>query len=223
MKLQLKYILIILSLLLANTSYAKDSLQEVQHRWAVINYETTGDARISGFEKLVNDIAAYLETSPDDVNFWIWSGITRSTLAGAKGGLGALSIARDAKADLERALSINSKALDGSAYTSLGTLYHKVPGWPIGFGSDETAKEMLLLALSINPRGIDPNYFYGELLYDKGRYTEALKYLNIARDADPRPDRQLADKGRQEEISVLLAKIEQKLKNTKHAFALDRR
>ena len=36
----------------------------------------------------------------------------------------------------------------GSAYTSLGTLYFKVPGWPVGFGDEEKAEELLRKALA---------------------------------------------------------------------------
>jgi len=44
----------------------------------------------------------------------------------------------------------------------LGTLYDKVPSWPIAFGNDNTAKTMLETALKINPNGIANNYFYGK-------------------------------------------------------------
>ncbi len=50
-----------------------------------------------------------------------------STYAGAKGGLGALSLAKKSRAVLESALMIDDQALQGSAYTSLGALYAKVP------------------------------------------------------------------------------------------------
>ena len=47
--------------------------------------------------------------------------------------------------------------LDGSAYNSLGVLYYKVPGWPVGFGDKAKARELLQKALAINPKGIDAN------------------------------------------------------------------
>ena len=137
----------------------------------------------------------------------IWEGIVLSTTAGVKGGLGALGLAKDSKAKLEAALKIDPKALQGSAYTSLGTLYHKVPGFPVGFGSDKKAKEYLEKSLAINPDGIDPNYFYGELLFDDDDYAGAKKHLEKALQAPPRPSRQSADEGRRKEIRVLLAKI----------------
>ncbi len=39
---------------------------------------------------------------------------------------------KEARASLEAALKIAPEALDGSAYTSLGSLYYQVPGWPLG-------------------------------------------------------------------------------------------
>ena len=192
---------------------ASDSSQllEVQQRWAVANYQLQGDKKIHAFDDLIASIGDYLKTHPNDTRLWIWDGIVKSTMAGAKGGLGALSYAKDARKDLEHAMTLDDRALSGSAYTSLGTLYHKVPGWPIGFGSDKKARKLFKTALSINPSGIDPNYFYGEFLYDEGEYAEAQKHLLAAQAAAPRPDRPLADKGRQQEISELLTKVEKKL------------
>ena len=80
-------------------------------------------------------------------------------------------------------------ALDGSAYTSLGSLYYQVPGWPIGFGDDAKARELLQKALALNPEGIDPNYFMGDFLYRKGDYEAARQALARALKAPPRPDR----------------------------------
>jgi tetratricopeptide (TPR) repeat protein len=104
----------------------------------------------------------------------IWEGIVLSSEAGAKGGLGALSLAKEARQRLDEALKLNDKALNGSAYTSLATLYAKVPGWPVGFGDKERAEEYFKKALAINPDGIDPNFFYGEYLADRSRPAEAL-------------------------------------------------
>ena len=134
-----------------------------------------------------------------------------STYAGAKGGLGALGLAKQAREKLQAAVKIDPNALDGSAYTSLGTLYHKVPGFPLGFGDDKKAREYLERALQVNPNGLDPNYFYGEFLFDTGAYREAQKYLEKALTAGPRPNREVADRGRRSEITALLTRVKQKL------------
>ena len=163
------------------------------------------------FTLVATEADAVVSRHPDNAAPLIWRGIIKSTYAGAKGGLGALSLAKSSKADLEAALAIDPQALDGSAYTSLGTLYCHVPGWPIGFGDDKKAEKLLLKALAINPDGIDSNYFYADYLIGKKRYQDARTYLLKAKTAAPRINRPLADAGRQKEISQALAVIEQKL------------
>ena len=136
----------------------------------------------------------------------MWEGIIVSSFAGAKGGLGALNLAKQAKALYENSLQIDPNALDGSAYNSLGVLYYKVPGWPLGFGDKPKAQELLQKALAINPKGIDPNFFYGELLIETGKPAEAVAYLERAVNAPPRPGREVADAGRRAEATELLRK-----------------
>ncbi len=140
----------------------------------------------------------------------IWQGIIQSSTAGAKGGLGALDYAKDARKSFEHAMRLDENALSGSAMTSLGVLYHKLPGWPISFGNDKKAENLLKHALEINPDGIDPNYFYAEYLFDNGKYEQALKFAKKALDAPARADRPIADSGRKREIALLEAKIARK-------------
>ena len=125
-----------------------------------------------------------------------------------------LELQRDwavANYDLEKAMELDANALDGSAYTSLGTLYFKVPGWPVGFGSDKKAAQLLEQALAINPDGIDPNYFYADYLISRKNYNEAEQFLLKAQQAAPRAGRERADAGRQAEIRDALASVREKL------------
>ncbi len=66
---------------------------------------------------------------------------------------------------MDQSISIDGSVLQGSAYTSLGTLYYQVPGWPIGFGDDEKAEELLEQARA-ELRACVP-------FYDKDRYFAA--------------------------------------------------
>lgn len=183
-------------------------LAAIQQDWAVANYQTpAGQARESAFEGLAARAAAFSAAHPGRPEALIWEGIVLSSYAGAKGGLGALGLAKEARNKLEQALALDPNALDGSAHTSLGTLYHKVPGFPLGFGSDRKAREHLEAALRLNPEGIDPNYFYGEFLLDEGDYGPARRHLEKALRAAPRPGRETADAGRRGEIRALLAKL----------------
>jgi tetratricopeptide (TPR) repeat protein len=186
-------------------------LATVQQAWAVANYEKSGDARERALESLEATVSDLAARNPNRAEALIWKGIVQSTHAGAKGGLGALSLAKKARGSLEAALALDPTSLDGSAYTSLGTLYYKVPGFPLGFGDRDKAEELLRKALEINPNGIDPNFFYGELQYERGNYAEALRSLEKASNATPRPGRELADRGRRGEIAVLTEKVRAKL------------
>ena len=188
----------------------QQTLTALQHQWASINYDLSGDQQLAAFEKLLDQADQAVSAFPDKPELLIWRGIIKSTYAGAKGGLGALKYAKASKADLEQAITLNGKALQGSAYTSLGTLYYKVPGWPIGFGDEEKAEELLKKALSINPDGIDPNYFFADFLIDEGNYVSAEYYLQKALKATPRAGREKADKGRKLEILAALNKVKSK-------------
>lgn len=212
----INYLHITLWLTLAASPSIADTVSEfsqLQTRWAQINYQLEGRAQLDAFEQLVNDADVMTSSNLEAAELWIWSGIIKSTYAGAKGGLGALGLAKAAKTDLEQAMEIDAEALAGSAYTSLGTLYANVPGWPLGFGNDRTAEELLLKAIAVNPQGIDSNYFYGTFLIDQKRFGEAREYLLKAQQAPPRPDRPLADSGRQQEIASALLELAGKTEN----------
>ncbi|MGY4001516.1 tetratricopeptide repeat protein [Aeromonas sanarellii] len=186
---------------------AADALPTIQQQWAHCQYQQTGKAKESCLETLSAkaDEASAKEAFRTDL--LIWSAIVKSTWAGAKGGLGALGLVKEAKARLEIAIKQDPAALDGSAYTSLGSLYYQVPGWPVGFGDDEKAEQLLKQALAINPTGIDPNFFYGDFLLDQGDKVQARIYLDKALAAPARPGREVADEGRRAEIRERLAKL----------------
>ena len=183
------------------------AVTELQRDWEVVRYQTPATEREKRFEVLATKAHKVSESFAGRSEPLVWEGIIVSSWAGEKGGLGALGLVKQAKGLYEQALQIDAKALEGSAYNSLGVLYYKVPGWPLGFGDKAKAKELLQKALAINPQGIDPNFFYGEYLVETDRLGEAVTYLERALQAPPRQGRQIADTGRREEIRALLAKI----------------
>lgn len=184
-------------------------LKSVRDSWAIANYKTPKEQQPAAFEALMVQSAALVKKYPGRPEALIWDGIVLSTYAGVKGGLGALAPARQSRAQFEAALEIDDKAMGGLAYTSLGALYHRLPGFPIAFGSDEKARIYLEKALQISPDAIDPNYFYGEFLYDDGKYAQALTHLERALKAPPRPGREVADEGRRQQIRALIAKAKE--------------
>jgi tetratricopeptide (TPR) repeat protein len=184
------------------------TVADLQTGWDTANFQLLGKEQHESFEQLIVAADAFTAANPDAADGWVWSGIIKSSFAGIEGGLGALGLAKKAKADFEQSLQLDADAMQGSAYTSLGTLYAGVPGWPLGFGDDKKAEEFLLKGLALDPAGIDNNYFYAQFLREQGRTAEARKYYEAALLAPPRPSRAIADSGRQAEIRAALAELD---------------
>lgn len=204
--------LLAITMLGAGLAYADPGfdaeLASIQDQWAIASYVTNDSgARRNALAALSERAHGFSRRYPARAEPLIWEGIVLSTYAGAKGGLGALGIAKQSRSALEAALKIDPNALEGSAYTSLGALYSKVPGFPLGFGDDDKAEQLLLRALAINPSGIDANFFYAQYLCDHRRCAGAKRYLERAEQAPARPGRELADQGRHREIAALMQKL----------------
>ena len=123
-----------------------------------------------------------------------------------------LPIVKAAKADLEKAIEIDGSVLDGAAYTSLGSLYYQVPGWPIGFGDDKKAETFLLKGLEYGAEDMDANYFYADYLFQQKDYAKALTYADRAEHGPADLERPVASEGRLGQIKQLQVKIQQKLR-----------
>jgi tetratricopeptide (TPR) repeat protein len=198
---------------LAQEDSLASEIAAIQQGWDQANYQSANATeKQRQLEALSVRSEALARKYPRRAEPLVWEGIVLSTYAGAKGGLGALSLAKRSRDRLLQATSIDPAALRGSAYTSLGALYYKVPGWPVGFGDDDKASDYLQKALQLNPDGMDPNYFIGELLYEQGQYSRSMQHLQKALAAPARPDRPIADAGRRAEINSLVAKVRTKLK-----------
>lgn len=183
----------------------------VQDQWADIMYKTPKPQRAAALETLSKRAEAARKAHPREAGALIWEGIVLSSWAGEKGGVGALGLVKQARKEFEQAIAIEPNALSGSAYTSLGSLYYQVPGWPIGFGDDDKARTMLKKALQIDPNGIDANYFYADFLREQGEYKAAAAALEKAIAAPPRPGRETADQGRRKEAQAMLTKVRAEL------------
>ncbi len=193
--------------LAARAATVEESINDLQRDWEVIRYQTPVSEREKRFELLAAKAHKLSETYANRAEPLVWEGIIVSSWAGEKGGLGALGLVKQAKALYEAAIQIDGNVLDGSAYNSLGVLYYKVPGWPVGFGDKAKARELLQKALAINPKGIDANFFFAEYLVETKHPEDAAAYLERALQAPGRAGRQIADAGRREEARLLLDKV----------------
>ena len=186
----------------ANPALA-EAISELQKGWDRTQYQVADkETQAKAFEMLEAKADAAVSAYPQSADLKIWDGIIYSSDAGVSGGMGALPKVKKAKTLFEAAIGIDERAMNGGAHTSLGSLYYKVPGWPVAFGDSAQAKKQLEAALAISPTDIDANYFYGDFLVDQKEYAKAVPVLEKALQAPARPGREIADAGRHKEIQA---------------------
>lgn len=205
-------LLLSLSLLSPTLSAATQEqlLQELQERWAKLSYQSADiekKEKLAAFEALSKDTEQAVAQYPSSAGLLILKGTVLTSWADVQGGMDGWDLAERAKASLEQSISINPKALDGLGYASLGRLYHQTPSWPLSFGSDKKAEVLLKQALTINPDGFEPRYFYGYFLMEEKRYGEARTMLEQALKAPSRAGQTKVDDLRRDEVRKFLAKF----------------
>lgn len=181
-----------------------DKVSEIHEEWVRAYHQTSGQLQLDAFEALLAKSRTYVDAHPDSAELLIWDGIVNASFAGIAGITRIFKYLKMARNQLLESIRIDPLVLEGSAHTALGTLYYKVPGFPISFGNTKKAEYHLKKALEVNPEGIDPNYFYGDFLMEQGRYGEAVMALNKAKAAPDRPHRQIEDTIRRNEIERVL-------------------
>ena len=190
-----------------------NALQSIESEWAAIYYKTPKAQQGKAFQQLLNKTAALEKQHPNAAEPLFWEAVIKATYADHESAISALSLVKEAKDLLQKAISINPRTMDGSAYVTLGTLYYMVPKWPIAFGDEAKAKSLLETALKINPKGIDSNYYYGEFLLTLDRPNEAKKYFENAANAPTRPEQIFADNQLKAEAQKALDNIKQAASN----------
>lgn len=177
--------------------------------WDHAQFVTTArEGRLAEFARLDTQADALVRAYPAAAEPLVWQAIILSSEAGVEGGLGALGKVTRARDILLQAEHINPNALgDGSIYTSLGSLYAQVPGFPIGFGNRDRARDYLQRALRANPNGIEPNYFMADFMVRQNDFAGARSYLERAEHAPARPGRETADAGRRRDVAALLQQV----------------
>ncbi len=195
---------------LASNNKAMDAdIHSVELQWEHIKFAEDGSSnQLEHIDALAKYAAGLVAKYPGRVEPMIWEGIVTSEEAGMAGTMSALGYAKAAKAVLEQAYQKDPAALDAGAPTSLGVLYARVPGWPIGFGDNDKARELLAQAVSLAPNGMDANYFYADFLMGQHDYAAAYKVLKHALSLPPQTNRPLWDKNWRAVIRELMAKAQ---------------
>ncbi len=177
-------IFLLLALSLFSISSRADELQlavqNIESEWARIYYAVAKEQQDVAYQQLLAQVDALKAQYPDQAELLIQQAIIVASNADNIAPLSALQSVHQARDLLLQAIAINPAALEGAAFVTLGSLYYKVPGWPIAYGDHHKAETMLKKALVINPHTIDANYFYGDFLVTQGRQLEALAYFKNA-------------------------------------------
>ncbi|MGR9085572.1 MAG: hypothetical protein ACU841_00680 [Gammaproteobacteria bacterium] len=182
------------------------SIQQIESEWALIYYQTPEKKQEEAYQRLLVKAIELEKQFPNRAEPLFWQAVLKSNRAAHQDALDALNSIKEARNLLLKAIHIDPKTMDGSAYVTLGTLYYMVPKWPIAFGDNEKAKDLLKTALTINPDGIDTNYFFGEYLLTTGKYGEAVRYLEKAANAPARKEQLFADNQLKTEARIALKK-----------------
>ena len=210
-------------LLLSSQCFAEaltDSLQNIESEWASIYYSTPKQKQGPAYSRLLDKTINLSRQFPGNAEPLIWEAIVKATNADHQDPVSALEAVHEARDLLVKAIEINPQAMSGSAYVTLGTLYYLTPKWPIAFGDDATAKNMLQTALKINPNGIDANYFYANYLLLNNDLEEAEKYFKRAIAAPTRTEQLYADNRLKDEARVALEQTQElKINRSKSLFA----
>ena len=182
-------------------------LFSLKNRWEHTVTEMPANERESTLKALAGEVEQLAEQYEDEADILVWQGIILASYARERGGLGALGTAGDARDALEQAIEIDPQGLNGSAYVTLGALYDRAPGRPLGFGNSETAERMFQRALEIRPDGIDVNYYYAAFLKEEGNEQAAREHAERAVNGTARENRQVSDEALRRDAETLLNQL----------------
>ena len=173
-----------------------------------VDDKTLQETQMAALEQRAEAVAQKYQNRPEAA---IWLGIIISEQASMASENGspfkALGLARRARDLLEPIANAYPAALDAGASTSLGVLYYRVPGFPIGFGDKSKARQLLEEAVKYAPDGLDANYFYGDFLFEQHEYPTAERVFKHALSLPAHPERPIWDKSRRLVMQEDLAKI----------------
>jgi tetratricopeptide (TPR) repeat protein len=187
---------------------ADAEVHRLQSSWEAIKFSVPeGDEQTRQMNALGEDADTVASKFPDRPEVLIWDGIITSERASMASAFSALGLAKRARDLLEQAYKMAPAKLDAGATTSLGVLYYRVPGFPIGFGDKAKARQLLEQAVKLAPTGLDAWYFYGDFLFEQKEYSKAADVFRRALSLPQHPDRPLWDKNRRLVIEERLANI----------------
>jgi tetratricopeptide (TPR) repeat protein len=191
----------------------KSELLRLARDWERVKLQVSDrddqEKQMASLAQRAGQIAKQYENIPDPI---VWVGIITSeqaSLANDNGSpIKALQFAKRARDLLEEVEKTSPETMDAGAPTTLGVLYDRVPGFPIGFGDKARARYYLQEAIRSAPNGLDANFFYGDFLFKLGERSEAAKILERALTLPELSNRPLWDRSLRAAIRQTLSEIQ---------------
>lgn len=141
--------------------------------------ETDKERRIRLFESAIAIADQALSLNADDVRGLFWKAAAMGKVAEDSGMFNALRLLRPMENMLLKVTSLDEQYENAGAHRALGRMYHKLPGFPISFGSNDKALMHLKRAHALFPQDVITRAFYAELLYDLGKKQEARRHAEF--------------------------------------------
>lgn len=217
-----KYLSVVFILLFSNVLQATNlnsAINNLEQEWAKVYYSTSKSKGPTTYPSLITKASALTQEFPDEAEPLLWQAILISSNAGHLAPIDALRQITKARDLLIQAIHLAPKGLNGSAHVTLGTLYYMTPAWPLSFGDNAKAQELLTSALKINPDSIEANYFYGDFLLNQDDPDRAEYYFKKAVSAPVRNHQRLADQSLQKQAKLALeGALQNKVHDSKKLF-----
>lgn len=145
----------------------------------IAQLERDKNRRVQLFERCIAIADQSLALNANDVRGLFWKAVAMGKMAEDSGIVNALRMLRPMEKILLNVVTLDEKYENAGAHRALGRMYHKLPGFPISFGSNQKALTHLKRAHELFPRDIMTRAFYAEVLYDEGRQAEARKHADF--------------------------------------------
>ena len=135
--------------------------------------------RIQLFENCITVADKALALNENEVRGLFWKAAAMGKVAEDSGMVNALRMLRPMEKMLLNVVALDEKYENAGGHRALGRMYHKLPGFPISFGSNQKALKHLKRAHDLFPQDVITRAFYAELLYDEGKIDEARKHADF--------------------------------------------
>lgn len=148
-------------------------------KFMIAQLEMDKERRVQLFERCIAIADQAIALNPNDAKGLFWKAVAMGKMAEDSGIVNAFRMLRPMEKMLLKVVALDEKYENAGAHRALGRMYHKLPGFPISFGSNQKALAHLKRAHELFPRDVITRAFYAEVLYDEGRKAEARRHADF--------------------------------------------